>query len=203
MKHLFMVFTHLALLLSTLLRYDGMKAVMAENLMLKQQLLVLTRSRKRAPNLSSFDRFFLGLWSTFLDPRRIKRVAFLIRPSTLLKFHQALVKRKYRLLYSSPNRKKPGPKGPSRQLIELVLEMKRRNPRFGCTKIAEQLSKTFALPLNKDVVRRILTRYYRPGRDDGPSWLSFIGQAKDSLWSLDFFRCESLRLKTHWGFCRK
>ena len=175
-----------------------MKVVVAENLLLKQQLLVLTRSRKRAPNLSSFDRFYLGLWSTFLNPRRIRRVAVLVQPSTLLKFHQAMVKRKYRLVYSSPNRKKPGPKGPSRELIKLVLEMKRRNPNFGCTKIAEQISKTFALPLDKDVVRRILITYFRPERDGGPSWLSFIGQTKDSLWSIDFFRCESLRLTTHW-----
>ena len=145
-----------------------MKAVVAENLLLKQQLLVLTRSRRRSPNLSSFDRFFLGWWTTFLNPRRIKRVAFLVQPSTLLKFHQAMVKRKYRLLYSSPNRRKPGPKGPSRQLIELVLEMKRRNPNFGCIKIAEQLANTFAFQLNKDVVRRILTTYYRPERGDGP-----------------------------------
>jgi putative transposase len=198
MKHLFMVFTYLGSLAHTLLRHGGMKAVVAENLLLKQQLLVLTRSRKRAPNLSPFDRFFLGLWSTFLDPRRIKRVAFLVQPSTLLKFHQALVKRKYLLLYSSPNRRTSGPTGPSREVIELVLEMKRRNPKFGCIKIAEQLAKTFALPLNKDVVRRILSTYYRPERGDGPSWLSFIGHTKDSLWSIDFFRCESLRLKTHW-----
>jgi putative transposase len=198
MKHLFMVFTYLVSLTNKFLKQGGMKAVVAENLLLKQQLLVLTRSRKRAPNLSSIDRLFLGLWSTFLDPRRIKRVAFLVQPSTLLKFHQAMVKRKYRLLYSSRNRRTPGPKGPSRQLIELVLEMKRRNPNFGCIKIAEQLAKTFALPLNKDVVRRILTTYYRPDRGDGPSWLSFIGHTQDSLWSIDFFRCESLRLKTHW-----
>ncbi len=146
-----------------------MKAVVAENLLLKQQLLVRTRSRKRAPNLSSFDRFFLGLWSTFLNPRRIKRVALLVQPSTLLKFHQAMVKRKYCFLYSSPNRRKPGPKGPSRELIELMPEMERRNPNFGYTKIAKQLAKTFALSLNKDVVRRILTTYYRPrGMRDHP-----------------------------------
>ena len=198
MKHFFMVFTYLVSLTTNLLKKNGLKAVVAENLLLKQQLLVLTRSRKRAPNLSSLDRFFLGLWSTFLDPRRIKSVAFLIQPSTLLKFHQALVKRKYRLLYSSPNRRPPGPKGPSREVIELVLEMERRNPKFGCIKIAEQLAKTFALPLNRDVVRRILSAYYRPERGEGPSWLSFIGHTKDSLWSIDFFRCESLRLKTHW-----
>ncbi len=83
-------------------------------------------------------------------------------------------------------------------MIELVLEMKRRNPNFGCIKIADQIAKTFALPLNKDVVRRILTIYYRPARGEGPSWLSVIGHTKDSLWGIDFFRCESLRLKTHW-----
>ena len=48
------------------------------------------------------------------------------------------------------------------------------------------------------MVMRILTTYYRPARGEGPSWLSFLGHTKDSLWSIDFFRCESLRLKTHW-----
>jgi len=33
--------------------------------------------------------------------------------------------------------------------------MKRRPPRFGCRKIAEQISKAFAIEINKDVVRRI------------------------------------------------
>jgi len=30
------------------------------------------------------------------------------------------------------------------------------------------------------------------------SWLTFIGNMKDSLWSVDLFRCESINLKTHW-----
>ena len=33
----------------------------------------------------------------------------------------------------------------------------------------------------------------------GPSWLTFLGHSKDSLWSLDLFRCESLILRTHWA----
>ena len=144
MKHLFTVFTYLVSLTNKSFKHNGMKSVVAENLLLKHQLFVLIRSRKRAPSLSSFDRFFLGLWSTFLDPRRIKRVAVLVQPSTLLKFHHAMVKRKYRLLHSSSNRKKPGPKAPSREVIKLVLKMKRCNPNFGCTKIAEQISNTFA-----------------------------------------------------------
>jgi hypothetical protein len=31
-----------------------------------------------------------------------------------------------------------------------------------------------------------------------PSWLSFIGHMKDSLWSVDLFRCESIVLRSHW-----
>jgi putative transposase len=77
--------------------------------------------------------------------------------------------------------------------------MKRRNPRIGCRKIAEQISSAFGLAINKDVVRRILIRDYRPApASDGPSWLSVIGQARDSLWSVDFFRCESLLLQSYW-----
>ncbi len=74
-----------------------MKALIAENLLLKQQLFLLTRSRKRAPNLSPLDRFLLGLWTLVLDPRRIKRTAILVKPSTFLRCHQALIKWKYRL----------------------------------------------------------------------------------------------------------
>ena len=65
---------------------------------------------------------------------------------------------------------------------------------------AEQISRAFAVEINKDVVRRILIQHYKrpvPG-GDGPSWLTAIGHAKDSLWSVDFFRCESILLKSYW-----
>ncbi|MGD8617228.1 MAG: helix-turn-helix domain-containing protein, partial [Gammaproteobacteria bacterium] len=66
---------------------------------MKQQLLVLNRSRRRAPNLSPLDRLLLGFWSLFLRPHHIQRAAVILRPSTLLAFHDLLKKRKYRLLY--------------------------------------------------------------------------------------------------------
>jgi transposase InsO family protein len=34
--------------------------------------------------------------------------------------------------------------------------------------------------------------------DHSPSWLALIANAKDSLWSIDFFRCESILLRSHW-----
>jgi transposase InsO family protein len=49
------------------------------------------------------------------------------------------------------------------------------------------------------VVRRILSVHFRPASDgSGPSWLTFLGHAKNSLWSCDLFRCESATLKTQW-----
>jgi len=53
--------------------------------------------------------------------------------------------------------------------------------------------------MNKDVVRRILAVRYQPKPDAaGPSWLTVLGHAKDSLWSLDLFRCDSAILRAHW-----
>ena len=77
--------------------------------------------------------------------------------------------------------------------------MKQRNPTWGCPRIAQQIALAFDIPIDKDVVQRILASHYRPAKNSGgPSWLTFIGHLKDSLWSLDLFRCESATLRTHW-----
>jgi hypothetical protein len=108
-------------------------------------------------------------------------------------------KRKYRMLFSPNRHRKPGPKGPSAELIHLVIQMKQRNPNWGCPRIAQQIALAFHIQIDKDVVRRILARHYRPGQDSGgPSWLTFLGHMKDSLWGMDLFRCESATLRTHW-----
>jgi putative transposase len=134
-----------------------------------------------------------------MHPARLLRSAIVLKPSTLMSLHRALVKRKYRLLFMPKRRRKSGPKGPSPELIAAIVEMKRRNPRFGCRRIAQQLSFVFGVEIDKDAVRRVLAKHSRPTHgSDGPSWLTFFGHAKDSLWSVDLFRCESLILKTHW-----
>jgi putative transposase len=199
MMDIVILLVHLLTTVAKLLGPGGAKAIIAENLLLKQQLLVVTRSSRRAPNLSTADRFLMGFWSLFLRPGRIAKVAVSIRPSTLLRFHQYLVRRKYRQLFSPKKRTKPGPKGPSEPLIQAIIELKRRNPHFGCPRIALIIWKTFGIEIDKNVVRRILIKHYRPDSGGGgSSWLTFLGHMKDSLWSVDLFRCESIRLKSHW-----
>ena len=199
MRDLAILFIHLIVIFVRLLGPGGLRAISAESLLLKHQLVVLNRSRDRAPNLRPIDRVIAGLCVGFMRRTRLIRSAIVLKPSTVPAFHRALVKRKYRLLFTTKRCAKPGPKGPSPELIAAIVEMKRRNPRFGCPRIAEQISFLFGVQIDKDVVRRVLARHYRAGPGaGGPSWLTFLGHAMDSLWSVDLFRCESLILKTHW-----
>jgi transposase InsO family protein len=199
MRDVFFLLCYLLTTIVKLIRPSGSRAVIAENLLLKQQLIIHSRSRQRAPNLTTRDRPLLGFMSLFLNPRRMARSAIIIKPSTLLSFHNALKRRTYRQLYSPRGGRKPGPKGPSEEVIKAIVEMKRRNPRYGCPRIAQQINLAFGLDLDKDTIRRVLAAHYKtePG-NRGPSWLSTLGHAKDSLWSVDLFRCESILLKSHW-----
>ena len=199
MRDLAVLFVHLIATVARLLGRGGARSVVAESLLLKHQLLILNRSRTRAPNLRPLDRLIGGLCTGLMRPSRLLRSAIVLKPATIMAFHRALVKRKYRLLFTPRQRRKPGPRGPAPPLIAAIIEMKRRNQRFGCRRIAQQLSFIFGVEIDKDVVRRVLARRYRPEPgSQGPSWLTFLGHSKDSLWSVDLFRCESLILRTHW-----
>src|ERR1019366_8702170 len=144
MRELLILVIHLLVTFTKLLRPGCVRAVAAESLLLKHQLVVSNRSRQRAPNLTMHDRFVLGLTTLFLNPRRIPKLSAILKPATLLKFHKALIDHKYRLLFSSSShRRKSGPKGPSAELIAAIVELKRRNPKFGCVRIAQQIAYAF------------------------------------------------------------
>src|SRR5262245_2928330 len=131
MTDLVLAVVHLAVVTAKLCGSGGVRAVMAENLLLNQQLIVLRRARKRAPNLGPSDRLLCGFLSRFLSAERINKVAVALSPSTLLGLHQLMVRCKYRWLFSSrPRPKKPGPNGPSKAVIAAIVELKSRHPRF-------------------------------------------------------------------------
>lgn len=198
MRDLLILIVHLITTVIRLAKPGGVRAVVAESVLVRHQLLIGNRSRRRSPNLRIQDRLIAGFCSLWIKPSRFRRLAIQFKPSTFLSFHRALVRQKYRMLFSPKRRIQPGPKGPPAELIHAVVEMKTRNPTWGCPKIADQINLAFGTSINKDVVRRILARHFRPEPGSGPSWLTFLGHAKDSLWSLDLFCCESIMLRTHW-----
>jgi hypothetical protein len=117
-----------------LMKPGGLRAVVAESALTRHQLLILNRSRKRAPKLRVSDHIIAG-------------------------FHQVLKKRKYRMLFSSKSGSRPGPNGPAPELIDAVVEMKLRNPAWGCPRIAQQIALAFGVDIDKDEVRRILGKH--------------------------------------------
>ena len=83
MRDLLLLAIHLLVTIAKLLRPGGARAVAAESLLLKQQIIVSNRSRRRAPNLTTLDRFVLGLITLFVSPHRIPRLSAIIKSGTL------------------------------------------------------------------------------------------------------------------------
>jgi putative transposase len=192
MRDLAVLAVHLIAMIAKLLAPGGARSIISESLLLKRQLLILNRSRVRAPNLRPIDRIIASLCAGLMRPARLLRSAIVLKPSTLMAFHRALVNRKYRLLFA-PRRRKPGPKGPSPELIAVIVEMKRRNARFGCRRFAQRIAFVFGVEIDKDVVRRVLAKHCRP-TSARRTVLAHVprtcqGQPLES---------RSLILKTHW-----
>jgi len=175
----------------------GKLKLLAEMLLIRQQLVLVRRKQNRAPNLTTLDRIGFAVTSLFIKSSRLPKLSIVVAHSTILQFHKALVNRKYSHLFSNQNRK-PGPTGPSPELIKIVVEIKQKNPKYGCIRIALLVTQLTDLKIDEFLVRRILRKHYRFAGGNGPSWLSLIGSAKNILWSVDFFRCESILLKSHW-----
>src|SRR5215510_12251419 len=162
MRDIFTLLLHAIVIVIRLIQPGGLRSVVAESVLMRHQVLILNRGRKRAPNLRASDRIITGLCTLLMRPARVMRSAVALKTSTLLHFHKMLIQQKYRLLFSPKRPRRPGPKEPAKELIDAVVEMKRRNCTWGCKRIAEQIALAFGVDGDKDVVRRILATHFHP-----------------------------------------
>ena len=79
MRDLLILLVHLITTTARLMGPGGARSVVAESLLVKHQLLILNRSRQRAPNLRASDRLLAGVCSLFIRPTRVVRSA-IVRP---------------------------------------------------------------------------------------------------------------------------
>jgi len=87
-----------------------------------------------------------------------------------------LVKQKYRLLFSPKQICRPGPKGPTKALIEAVVEMKRRNRTWGYKRIAQQIALAFGVDIDNSAIHTpALPKYLSSDHD--PLYLFYQWQA--------------------------
>jgi hypothetical protein len=90
-RDLAVLFLHLLATAARLAGPGGARAVVAESVLVKHQLLIFNRSRKRSPNLHPADRMVAGLCALLVRPGRLIRSAIVFKSSTLLTLHRALI----------------------------------------------------------------------------------------------------------------
>jgi len=80
MRSLIELATHILLTLLKLCKPGGVKALMAENIALRRQLITLNRKRNRAPRLTTQDRWLFGLATGFITHTRLHKIAIILKP---------------------------------------------------------------------------------------------------------------------------
>src|SRR6059036_2825866 len=192
-----MVFSFLYLamraLLGALVRSRrGLDVKDVELLVLRHELEVLRRQVAR-PKLRPADRALLAAVACHLP--RSSRGRRLVTPRTLLRWHRALVRRKWR----QPSGQRGRPRL-SAEIRELVLRLARENPRWGHRRICGELAK-LGFRVSPTSIRRLLARAkLQPApRRSGSSWREFLRSQAASIVACDFFTVESVFLRRYYA----
>src|SRR5215218_1311821 len=173
-----------AALLRTGLRRHG--ELVAENLLLRHQLAVLTRPTRKRLRLRAGDRLVwvvaARLW------RGWRRHLFLVRPETVVGWHR----RGRRLFWRWQSRPRRGRPRLSGEVRELIATMARDNPRWGSERIQGEL-----LKLGIAVSKRSIMRYRWRGPAGPPSqaWRTFLRNHVGSIWAADLLTVRTLTFK--------
>ena len=105
MRDPIILLVHLIATLARLMGPGGLRSVVAESVLVKQQL---PHSESLAARAS--DRILTGVCALFMRPARVIRSAIMLRPSTILEFHRALRTASTAGCFH-PKRRRTGPQG--------------------------------------------------------------------------------------------
>jgi putative transposase len=150
--------------------------LIAENALLRQQLIILHRQVKR-PTCSKADRTLLVLLARLV--RTWEQALFNVQPDTLLRWHGELF-RQYWKRRSKTSSHKPKV---AAETIALIREMAVKNRLWGAERIRGEL-----LKLGIHVCKRTIQKYMRPVRvsqPKGQKWSTFLHNHAKDVWACD------------------
>jgi putative transposase len=143
----------------------GKSELLAENALLRQQLIILRRQIKR-PVYRKTDRFLLVALARIV--RSWKQALLLVQPETLLRWHREL----FRLFWKHTSKAHTRKPRLSPETISLIKEMAANNRFWGAERIRGEL-----LKLDIRVSKRTIQKYMRcvrPKRARGQNWKTFL-----------------------------
>ena len=156
----------------------GRPALVAENALLRQQLLVLRR-RVRRPRCTPTDRALLVL--PVGRVRAWRQALLVVQPETLLRRHRRGFRQFWRR--ESRPRSSPQPKVAA-ETIALIREMAAANRLWGAERIRGELLK-LGIRVAKTTVQRHM-RGARPPRRAGQPWATSLRNHAHETWACDF-----------------
>ena len=166
--------------------------LVAENLCLRQQLVVLTRRQIR-PRRRDADRRFWVLACQWFSGWR--RSLIVVRPDTVVGWHRKGWKAYWR--WRSRRLAGTGRRKIEPELRELIRRMARENPLWGQCRIQAELT-----TLGFKVCARTVARYMRRPYDGRPSprWRQFLNQHASDIWACDLFTVHTVWFQTLYVF---
>ena len=151
--------------------------LVAENALLRQQLIILQRQSKR-PQFNNFDRIKLLLLARATP--FWKQALLIVQPDTILRWHREL----FRIIW----RRKSKPKSQSPRIpaetITLIRQMAEDNLTWGAERIRGELLK-LGIQVSKRTVQKYMGRKDKPG-PSGQTWATFLKNHAPQIWACDF-----------------
>ncbi len=168
-------------------------ALVAENALLRQQLVILARQVKR-PALTPADRLRLILLARLA--RGWRATLLIVQPETLLRWHR----QGFRLVWrarSSIASKRPQV---SAETVAVIQRLATENRLWGAERIRGELLK-LGIRVGKPTVQRHM-RAARPPQPPGggQGWATFVHNHVGAIWACDFLPVVDLRFRTLYAF---
>jgi len=166
------------IVLSTVADLTRNKAdLMAENALLRQQLIVLNCKVKK-PAVSQSDRLWLVLLASRV--KNWKDVLLIFKPDTLLRWHR----QGFRLFWKFKSRDRGGRPQIASETIALIQQMARENRLWGAERIRGELLKV-GLKVAKHTIQKYIARL-RPAIPPSQTWSTFLKNHAKDIWACDF-----------------
>ena len=165
--------------------------LMAENALLRQQLIILKRQVKR-PACTKTDRLILVLLAKVV--RTWKQALFIVQPDTLLRWHREL----FRLYWKRRSKVSSHKPKVAAETIALIREMAKENRLWGAERIRGEL-----LKLGIRVCKRTIQKYMRNVRTQQPrgqKWATFLHNHATQIWACDFLQVTDLFFRPLFAF---
>jgi len=169
----------------------GKAELLAENALLRQQLIILRRQVKH-PVCRNTDRLLLVLLARMA--RTWKQTLFLVQPETLLRWHREL----FRIFWKRKSKVHARKPRLSPETISLIKEMAAHNRLWGAERIRGEL-----LKLDIRVSKRTIQKYMRHSRSKRPSgqnWRTFLRNHAAEVWACDFLQVTDLFFRPLFAF---